>query len=144
MLVVTVAAGVLIWLNVGRAAYYLYGWPVSMYSYDFTYFDGVTGGYHRTPTSYDGLRFTFNIVFNLFVLYCVAATCEKRIAGKRKCKVRTYLLMILVGGLGILWNLDSPVYHYYGGENSVAPVTMRVLSIVVALFLTRFVSEVDY
>lgn len=140
----TLVAATLLWLNVGLESFGIYGWPMNVFSYDFTYFDGVIGGYHVTPTQGDWLRLLVDVHVCLFVLFAVALTCERRIARRAVwCKIRTRTLVWLavVGGIGILYNIDQPVNYYYRDENMAGPMLMRILSVVAALFLARFFSE---
>ena len=148
-------AGGLLWLNIGLASFGMYGWPISMFSYTFTYFDYGCDGYHNTPTQDNVVRLIFNVLFCLFLFFAVAFILERRQRNALVApKVLSLILLLVVGGISLLWNFANPVDYYYHAEEDLlapalmrrlsltAPVLMRLLSMLAVLFLTRFASEI--
>lgn len=136
------AAGALIWLNVSLARDNEYGWPIVARDYSYTYYDGVVGGYHITPTPCNHtLVIAIDVLICAGILACVAVECERRLRDSPKFpKLRTLALEILTGVIGALWNSANPVWCYYF-YNSMPALAMRLGSLVVILFLVHFFSE---
>ena len=140
MLIVSFSAGVLLWMNFGLTSLGPMGWPFHYYSYDWTYFDGVVGGYHVTPTQGDLFWVAVDIMIGTGILVCIAITCEAR---NRKPRIdpASRLIEILCVLACFIANESDPMGHYVEFRQSWTPVLHRILSWIIITFVCVFICE---
>jgi hypothetical protein len=140
MLVVSFCAGVLLWMNFGLSDLGPMGWPFHYYSYDWTYMDGIIGGYHVTPTQGDLLRVALDIMVGAGILACIALTCEAQ-SRKPKLDPLSRLIEILCVLACFIANESDPLGHYVEFRDSWTPILHCILSWLIITFVCVFISE---